>query len=109
MIMISRKLPLLRQLLLAGTLATGSGTVWLVLVMWLGTAIDQAWHGGKRPVREQLVLRKGGTLLVVSTPLDNLSLATYRDTTGRAQDAPDRDELLERIRSSCRCKPDTAR
>ena len=39
MIMSARKFSLLRQLLLAATLATGFGTLWFVLVLWLGTSI----------------------------------------------------------------------
>ena len=66
--MIARKISLLRQLLLAATLATGFGTLWFVLVLWLGNAIEEAWHGGKPPPREDLVVTTDGTPLIESTP-----------------------------------------
>ena len=40
MIMIARKFSLLRQILWAATLATGFGTLWFVLMLWLGTSIQ---------------------------------------------------------------------
>ena len=46
--MIARKFSLLRQFALAVTLATGFGALWFMLVAWLGTSIQQAWHGGNR-------------------------------------------------------------
>jgi hypothetical protein len=94
MIMVTRRFPLLRQLLLATTLATGFGTIWCVLVLWLGTAIEEAWRGGNLPPREDLVVTSDGTPLIVSTPRQNLSLATYRDRYGRVHATPDKDELL---------------
>ena len=42
------KSSLLRQLLLAATLATGFGTVWCAVVVWLGTSIQEAWRAGTR-------------------------------------------------------------
>ena len=95
--MIGRKIPLLRQLLLAATLATGFGTLWSLLVLWLGTSIDEAWSGGVRPPREDLVVRSDGTPLIESRPQNNLSLATYRDRNGRVQDALDRNETLAAV------------
>ncbi|MFI5460866.1 MAG: hypothetical protein ACHRXM_36105 [Isosphaerales bacterium] len=97
--MAARKPSLFRQLLWAATLATGFGTVWLMLAAWLGTAIQDAWQDGKRdwPPREELVVRSDGTPLILSTPWENLSLATYRDLNDRVQDAPDRNDLLPAV------------
>jgi hypothetical protein len=94
MIMIARKFPLLRQLAWAATLATGFGALWLLLAVWLGTSIQQAWPGGNRPVYERLEVRSDGTPLIRSISRDDLSRETYRDLKGVVQDAPDRDELL---------------
>ena len=96
--MIARKFSLLRQLAWAATLATGFGTLWFVLVLWLGTSIQQAWHGRESAgFRERLVVRSDGTLLIQSIPQDNLSQATYRDLKGGVQDAPDRNDLLPAV------------
>ena len=95
--MIARKFSLLRQLALAVTLATGFGTLWFMLVAWLGTSIQQAWQGGNRPVFERLEVRSDGTLLIHSFPQDNLSEATYRDLKGVVQDAPDNNDVLSAV------------
>jgi hypothetical protein len=97
MIMIARKFSLLRQLAWAATLATGFGTLWFMLVAWLGTSIQQAWQGGNRLVFERLQVRSDGTLLIESNPQDNLSQVTYRDLKGVAHDAPERDDLLPAV------------
>ena len=47
MIMMARRYSLLRQLVWAATLATGFGTLWFVLAIWLGTSIQDAWQGGE--------------------------------------------------------------
>ena len=89
--MIARKFSLLRQLLLAAALATGFGTLWALLVLWLGVSIRGGMAGRDQlPPREELVVASDGTPLIASTPWDNQSLATYRDLDGRAQPAPDR-------------------
>lgn len=94
MIMVARKNSLLRQLLLAATLAIGFATLWGVLVIWLGTSIHEAWSGRSRHPRETLVVTKDGTLLIQSMSLDNLRLVTYRDLNGREHDdAEDKDQL----------------
>jgi hypothetical protein len=101
MIMIAHKFSLLRQLLLAATLAIGFGMLWSLLLLWLGTSIQEAWRGGQRslPPRENLVVRSDGTPLVVSTPSfpGDLSAETCRDLSGRAQAVPDRDDLLAAV------------
>ena len=71
--MIARKFSLLRQLAWAATLATGFGTLWFMLVVWLGTSIQQAWQGENRLVFERLQVRSDGTLLIQSNPQDDLS------------------------------------
>ena len=68
-----------------------------MLVLWLGTSIQQAWQGENRPVFERLEVRSDGTLLIQSFPQDNLSEATYRDLKGVVQDAPDRNDLLPAV------------
>jgi hypothetical protein len=96
MIMIAHKFSLLRELLWAATLAIGFGTLWFALALWLGTSIQQA-RGGKSPPQEDLVVKSNGTPLIRSIPRENLSLTTYRDLNGRAQDAPDRNDLITSI------------
>jgi len=98
--MIARRLSLLRQLAWAATLATGFGTLWVVLVVWLGTSIQEAWTGEGRPPREWLLVRSDGTLMIQSIPPQDLSLATYRDLQGRLQDVPDNDDLLQAVTMS---------
>ncbi len=44
--MMARRYSLLRQLVWAATLATGFGTLWFVLAIWLGTSIQDAWQRG---------------------------------------------------------------
>jgi hypothetical protein len=94
MIMIARKISLLRRFLLAATLASGFGTVWLVVTTWVGSSIIEAWPGEIWPPREELVVAPDGTPLIASTPHENLSLTTYRELGGRAHDPIDREEML---------------
>ena len=64
----------------------------LVCARHLARHLDSRGMAGRRRIglhREELVVRSDGTPLIRSTPLDNLSLATYRDLNGAAQDAPD--------------------
>jgi hypothetical protein len=96
MIMRDRKSSLVRPLLWAATLAIGFGTVWTLLTVWLLTAIDDA-RRGTADTYERLVLRSDGTPLIMSTRFDNLSVSTYRDLGGRAQEAPDQNELLQSV------------
>jgi hypothetical protein len=100
MIMIARKLSLLRQLPWAATLATGFGTLWFALVIWLATSIQDALWRGNQPPEEDLVVKSDGTLLIQSTPPQNQSLATYRDLSGRVQDAPDNNDLISAMHMS---------
>jgi hypothetical protein len=86
--MTTSRIPLLHRLLLAATLATGFGTVWFVLVTWLGGSIEELWRGTRRPPSEYLVVRSDGTPLIASVPRTNLSLTTYRDLNGRNRSAP---------------------
>jgi hypothetical protein len=86
MIMVARKTPLLRPVLLAATLAAGFGTLWIVPVTWLGVAILEAWPGRSRPPQESLVVATDGTPLIQSMRLDNhQTLVTYRDLDGRVR------------------------
>jgi hypothetical protein len=99
MIMLMRKFSLLRQLLWGTTLATGFGTVWFLLVLWLGGSILQAWQSEPQnaPPYEQLVVRSDGTPLIRSTPYRNPSAMTYRDMGGRPQNAPDQQDVLSAV------------
>jgi hypothetical protein len=97
MIMIARRFSLLRQLVWAATLATGFGTLWFALLLWLGTSIQAAWQGGTQPPQERRLVRSDGTLMIQIIPPQNLSLATYRDLQGRPLDAPDKDDLLPAV------------
>ncbi len=94
-----RKFSLLRQLVWAATLATGFGTLWFVVVIWLTTSIDEAWRGGRQnwPTREEFVVRSDGTPLIRSTPWENYSNATYRDLNGGTQAVPDREKLVPAV------------
>ena len=96
---IAHRYSLLRQLVWAATLATGFGTLWFVLVMWLTTSIQEAWQGGRQnwPPREDFVVRSDGTPLIRSTPWENYSNATYRDLNGGTQAAPDREHLVPAV------------
>lgn len=100
--MIARKSSLLRHFLWAFTLATGLGTVWFVVILWCAATLQDAWPGGKhnQPNWEDLVVRADGTPLVRSRPVANPALMTFRDSGGRAQPAPDRDDLLPAIHLS---------
>ena len=97
MIMVTHKTSLLRQFLLAATLAVGLGTLWFLLVIWLGTSILEAWPGKIRSHRETLVVTTDGTPVIQSLPLDNLSLVTHRDLSGRERDAVDRKDLIPAV------------
>jgi hypothetical protein len=92
--MIARKLSLLRQILWAATLATGFGTLWCALMLWLATSIQGAWQGDGRLRQESLVVRSDGVPLILSIAMDNASPFTYRDLSGRPQVAPERKEQL---------------
>jgi len=87
---------LFRPLLWAATLAIGFGTFWALLVVWPATAIEGARQvaQGDTVFWEQLVVRSDGTPLIESTPRANRSHSTYRDLSGRAQEAPDGSDLL---------------
>ena len=90
--MIARKFSLLRQILWAVTLATGFGTLWCVLMLWLGTSMQWAWQGDGRLRLESLVVRSDGVPLIQSIAMDNASPTTYRDLSGRPQLAPERND-----------------
>jgi hypothetical protein len=96
MIMSDRKSTFFRPLLWAATLAIGFGTLWAVLAGWLGAAIDGARKAavGDTDSWEQLVVRSDGTPLIMRTSRANLSMSTYRDLSGRAQEAPDQDHRI---------------
>jgi hypothetical protein len=90
--MIARKFSLLRQILWAATLATGFGTLWSVLMLWLGTSMQWAWQADGRLRQESLVVRADGVPLIQSIAMDNASPITYRGLSGRSQVAPVRNE-----------------
>jgi hypothetical protein len=100
--MTASKLSLLRQLTWAATLATGFGTLWFALLLWLGTSIQEAWQGGRAnwPPQEILQIRSDGTPLIESIPHQNMSQVTYRDLSGRVQEVPDRNNLLSVVSMS---------
>src|SRR5271163_4122592 len=97
MIMIARKFSLLRQLAWAATLATGFGTLWLTLVLWLGSSIAQAWQGENQAVHQRLEVAPDGTLLIWSTPRYDRSQETYRDLKGVVHEIRDRNDLLPAV------------
>ncbi len=94
-----RKFSLLRQVVWAATLATGFGTLWFAIVLWVGTSMQEEWRGGRRywPPREALEVRSDGTLLISTTRWEDRPQTTYRDLSGRAQDVPDRSDLLAAV------------
>ncbi|MDR3633485.1 MAG: hypothetical protein P4L84_06595 [Isosphaeraceae bacterium] len=81
--MSSHKSSLPRHLLLAALLAAGFGTLWAVLVGWLGIVIQEARTGKTRPPRETIVVTTDGTPVIQSVSFDDLSRTTYRDVNGR--------------------------
>jgi hypothetical protein len=88
-------LPLLRRLMVAATLGAGFGTLWLVLVLWLGMAFFEARAARDPRPREDLAVTPDGTPLIASRPFDNLSLTTYRDLSGQVRDVPDQRDLVQ--------------
>jgi len=92
MIMSTHKNALPRQLLTAAILAVGFGTVWCVLVAWLGTSIISAWPGKPSPRYESLVVAADGTPLIQSFSTE-LSRVTHRDLNG--DDYPTVDDTNE--------------
>jgi hypothetical protein len=94
---VARESRLLRSFLLAATLATGFGTLWFVLTLWLGTTILEALEGKRRLFWESLVVKADGTPLIESVPRDNLSLTTYRDLNGLAHDVVERKDQLPAV------------
>ena len=97
MIMTAHKTSLLRPLLMAGTLAAGFGTLWFVLVLWLGTSILEAGPRHSRRTYESLVVTDEGTPLIQSIPLHNLSLASFRDLKGQVHEGVDRKHQLPAV------------
>jgi hypothetical protein len=95
--MTTRKISLLRQLAQGMTLAIGFGTLWLSLVLWLGTSIQEAWQSGHQAVWERLEVRSDGTILIRSMPQYVRPEETYRDLKGVVQDVKDRSELLPTV------------
>jgi hypothetical protein len=75
---------LLRQLAWAVTLGTGFGTVWFVLVAWIG----ESSAGGTR-FWEQLLIRSDGTPIIERYFWPSLVQTTYRDLKGNTQKAPE--------------------
>jgi hypothetical protein len=100
MIMMAQRYSLLRQIVWAVTLATGFGTLWLVLAIWLGTSLPDLRQAGNRPPYESLVVKSDGTILIQSMPPSNLSEASYRNLSGQQQEAPDRNDQLSAVYSS---------
>jgi hypothetical protein len=88
MMKIAHRYSLPRQLVWAATLATGFGTLWFVLILWLTTSMSEIVQTGAPLHQESLVVRSDGVPLIRSMPLDNLSLTTYRNLKGQPQDVP---------------------
>jgi hypothetical protein len=91
---------LVRQIAWAAILAAGFGVLWLLIALLLGQLIPELWQGGKRPPYESIIVRADGSLLIQSIPLENMSLISYRDLKGQAQDAPARDDQLPAVHLS---------
>jgi hypothetical protein len=83
MIMVTRKTSLLRPFLLASTLAAGFGTLWFVLVIWIGTSIHESWPGKSRVYPEFFVVTADGTPLVQSYTGGGPTGVILRDLNGR--------------------------
>jgi hypothetical protein len=94
MIMKAPRTSLLRSFLLAATLAIGFGTLWLVLASWIGNSVLEASRDKSQLRQESLVVATDGTPLIESTPLQNLSMTTYRDLSGNARDGLERRDTL---------------
>jgi hypothetical protein len=85
---IAHRYSLPRQLVWAATLATGFGTLWFVLILWLTSSVSEILQTDAPLHQESLVVRSDGVPLIRSMPLDNLSLTTYRNLKGQPQDVP---------------------
>lgn len=94
MIMNTRKFGLLHQLLQAAVLAAGFGTLWAVLVGWVGAAIEQARTGKNRLLRESIVATADGTPLIESVSYDDRVHTTYRDVNGHEHAPIERKNLV---------------
>ena len=92
--MITRKTSLLRSLLLAVTLTIGLGTVWFVVLLWLGTTYLEARADKSQLVRESLIVKADGTPLIQSFSQDYFSRVSYRDLNGNVHEAVDGKDLL---------------
>ena len=90
----NRETSLMCRFLAAVTLAVGFGTVWFVLLLWIGISTLEAWPGQNPRRWEALVVTTDGTPLVQSRTFDNLSLVTYRDRNGRENDAVDQSDQV---------------
>ena len=88
-----------RQLLLAATISLGIGTIWLVLALFVGTLVVEAWQGpdSNWPPRQLLAVKHDGTPLIKSIPRSTPLDATYSDTSGRTVPAPPVGNLIEPV------------
>jgi hypothetical protein len=82
MMKISPRYFLARELAWAVTLGTGFGSVWFVMVIWLGTLDREDRRNW--PPRENLVVRSDGTPLIQVTTWKDYSIS-YRDLSGAKQ------------------------
>jgi hypothetical protein len=93
MIMITFHPSIGRRLVAASILAVGFGTVWAVLVLWIGSSVLESWRGNGHLRQETLVVDTDGTPLIRSVPLDDLSKVSFRDLDGREHGVLDREGL----------------
>ncbi|HEV8068461.1 MAG TPA: hypothetical protein VGP76_12045 [Planctomycetaceae bacterium] len=83
---------LLRRLLSAMVLATGFGVLWLIAVAVLGTIVLEACFRGEPRVRESIVVRSDGQLLIETRR--GRAVEGYRDLDGRPFAGPGQPALI---------------
>ncbi|WP_165219895.1 transposase [Aquisphaera insulae] len=85
-----------RSLLLAGTIALGFATLWLVLLAWIGATVLESRRDGIRPPVERAAVAADGTPLIELYSYDDRDQAkvTYREADGRERVIQDRRDLL---------------
>src|SRR5258708_2513883 len=88
---------ILRRLIRATILAIGFGTLWFVLATVVGEILADGWVGSPEwPPRENLAVKRDGTLLIARTPR-GVQQASYTELDGRAVSDSENLPLVEPV------------
>jgi hypothetical protein len=93
----AHRFSLLRQLLWAITIGIGFGIIWVLVLAWIGSAVQEAWLGGNVAPYEQLIVKADGTLLIQTLPQETSLRETVRDLAGQVQEAPERGDQITAV------------